>query len=86
MRQRGGPSLGDVLSEREVVEIHVKPIRHPIRRHTHLADGRSADLRFDKVLANGGDHLDDEDRERLHGCLKESIRQMKAGRTTDADS
>jgi hypothetical protein len=40
---------------------------------------------LDEILANGGDYLDDEYRERLHRSLEESIRQMKAGRTMDAD-
>ena len=36
------------------------------------------------VLANGGDGLDEEERERLHDSLREGIRQMKAGETIDA--
>jgi hypothetical protein len=34
---------------------------------------------LDEVLANGGDDLDEEERERLHRSLKESLQQMKAG-------
>jgi hypothetical protein len=38
---REGPSLREVFSEREIEKFPVKPIR----QHTHLPDGRSADLR-----------------------------------------
>lgn len=40
---------------------------------------------LDEVLARGGDCLDHEERERLHESLRESIEQMKAGQTIDAD-
>jgi hypothetical protein len=54
---------------------------------TELPEGQEVELvPLDEVLANGWDNLDDEDRERLHRSLEEGIRQMKAGRTTDADS
>jgi hypothetical protein len=53
---------------------------------TELPEGMELELvPLDEVLANGGDYLDEEDRERLHKSLEESIRQMKAGRTVDAD-
>ena len=69
LAHREGPSLGDVLSEREVVEIHVKPIRHPIRRHTHLADGRSADLRL-QARARGPPYRRPDRRSRLDARLQ----------------
>ncbi len=53
---------------------------------TDLPDGEVVDLvPVDEVLASGGDYLDKEDRERLHECLRESIRQMKSGQLIDAD-
>jgi hypothetical protein len=53
---------------------------------TELPEGKEVELvPLHEVLASGGDYDDDEERERLHRSLKESIRQMKAGRTTDAD-
>ena len=38
---------------------------------------------LDEVLADGGDYLDDEERERLHESLRESIRHMKADQVVD---
>ena len=53
---------------------------------TELPEGQEVQLvPLDEVLTNGGDYLDDEERERLHRSLEESIRQMKAGRTLDAE-
>jgi hypothetical protein len=52
---------------------------------TDLPEGEVVDLvPLDEVLASGGDYLDDDERERLHESLRESIRQMKAGQTMDA--
>ena len=52
---------------------------------TDLPEGEEVELvPLDEVLVSGGDYLDDEDRERLHESLRESIRQMKAGQTVDA--
>jgi hypothetical protein len=52
---------------------------------TDLPEGEVIELvPLDEVLANGGDYLDDEERERLNASLREGIRQMKAGQTTDA--
>ena len=37
------------------------------------------------VLANnGGDYLDDEERQRLHRSIERGIEDVKAGRTVDA--
>jgi hypothetical protein len=47
---------------------------------TDLPDGTELEL----VLADGGDGLDAEERERLHESLRESIEQMKRGETIDA--
>ena len=52
---------------------------------TDFPEGEEVDLvPLDEVLASGGDYLDDEERERLHESLRESIRQMKAGQMVDA--
>lgn len=53
---------------------------------TTLPDGEIVELvPLDEVLASGGDYLDEEERQRLHQALRESIEQMKAGQTIDAD-
>jgi predicted transcriptional regulator len=38
---------------------------------------------LDEVLARGGDHLDDEERARLHASIERGIEDVKAGRTVD---
>ncbi len=51
---------------------------------TELPEGEEVELvPLDEVLASGGDCLDDEERERLHESLRESIKQMKAGQMVD---
>ncbi len=53
---------------------------------TELPEGEEVELvPLDEVLASGGDYLDDEERERLHHALRESIRQMKAGQGVEAE-
>jgi hypothetical protein len=47
---------------------------------TDLPDGTELEV----VLADSGDGLDAEERERLHESLRESIEQMKRGETIDA--
>jgi len=52
---------------------------------TELPEGEEVELvPLDEVLASGGDYLDDEERERLHESLRQSIREMKAGQVVDA--
>jgi hypothetical protein len=51
---------------------------------TDLPDGEIELVPLDEVLARGGDYLDDEERERLHESLRESIEEMKRGETIDA--
>lgn len=54
---------------------------------TDLPEGEIVELvPIDDVLASGGDYLDDDERERLHDSLRESIEQMKAGKLIDADA
>jgi len=38
---------------------------------------------LDKSLAEGGDYLDDEDRERLHRSIERGIEDVKAGRSVE---
>lgn len=67
------------------LKAHVKAGRLLLDEPTDLPEGEVVELvPLDEVLANGGDYLDDEERERLHESLRESIRQMKAGQTVDA--
>ncbi|HYU14522.1 MAG TPA: hypothetical protein VEL05_00555 [Candidatus Acidoferrum sp.] len=69
------------------IKAHVKNGRIVVDEPTDLPDGEVIDLvPLDEVLARGGDYLDQEDRERLHQSLRESIEQMKAGQTIDADA
>jgi hypothetical protein len=67
------------------LKAHVHNGRLVLDEPTDLPEGEVLELvPLDEVLANGGDYLDDEERERLHESLRESIRQMKAGDTIDA--
>jgi hypothetical protein len=67
------------------LKAHVKNGRLVLDEPTDLPEGEVIELmRVDDVLANGGDDLDEEERERLHESLREGIRQMKAGETIDA--
>jgi len=52
---------------------------------TDLPEGEEVELvPLDEVLARGGDYLDEDERERLHESLRESIEQMQRGETVDA--
>jgi hypothetical protein len=67
------------------LKAHVKAGRLVLDEPTDLPEGEEVSLvPLDEVLVSGGDYLDDEERERLHDSLRESIRQMKAGQTVDA--
>ncbi len=67
------------------LKAHVRGGRLVLDEPTELPEGEVVELvPLDEVLASGGDYLDDEERERLHESLRESIRQMKAGQTVDA--
>jgi hypothetical protein len=51
---------------------------------TDLPEGEIVELvPVNDVLAHDQDDLDDEERERLHESLRESIRQMEAGELID---
>ena len=70
----------------QAMKARVKNGRLVLDEPTDLPEGEEVDLvPLDEVFANGGDHLDDEERKRLHESLREGIRQMKAGETIDAD-
>jgi hypothetical protein len=67
------------------LKAHVKAGRLVLDEPTELPEGEVVELvPLDEVLANGGDYLDGEERERLHQSLRESIRQMRAGQAVDA--
>jgi hypothetical protein len=52
---------------------------------TELPEGEEVELvPLDEVLANGGDYLDDEERERLHQAIDRGLEDGRMGRTTDA--
>ncbi len=52
---------------------------------TNLPEGEEVEfVPLDEVLANGGDFLDDEERERLHQAIDRGLEDGRAGRTTDA--
>jgi hypothetical protein len=68
------------------LKAQVKNGRLVLDEPTDLPEGEVVELvPVDEVLASGGDYLDDEERERLHESLRESIEQMKAGQLIDAD-
>jgi hypothetical protein len=70
----------------QALKAQVKNGRLVLDEPTDLPEGEVVELvPIDEVLASGGDYLDDEERERLHEALRESIEQMKAGQLIDAD-
>ncbi len=67
------------------LKAQVKNGRLVLDEPTDLPEGEVVELvPVDEVLANGGDYLDAEERERLHDSLRESIEQMKGGQLTEA--
>jgi hypothetical protein len=63
----------------------VKDGRLVVNEPTDLPEGEVVELvPLDEVLANGGDYLDDEDRERLHQAIRKGVEDVKAGRTVEA--
>jgi hypothetical protein len=52
---------------------------------TDLPEGEVVELvPLDEVLANGGDYLDAEERERLHQSIERGLEDGRAGRTSPA--
>jgi hypothetical protein len=79
-------SICALIIDMAAIRARVENGRLIVDEPTDLPDGELIDLvPLDEVLARGGDYLDDEERERLHRSLRESIEQMKAGQTIDAD-
>lgn len=67
------------------LKAHVKNGRLLLDEPTELPEGEVIELvPLDDVLANGGDYLDDEERERLHQSIERGLEDVKAGRTVDA--
>jgi hypothetical protein len=67
------------------LKAHVRGGRLLLDEPTDLPDGEVVELvPLDEVLANGGDYLDVEDRERLHASIDRGLADAHAGRTTDA--
>ncbi len=67
------------------LKAHVHKGRLVLDEATDLPEGEGIELvPLDEVLASGGDFLDEEERERLHESLRESLQQMKAGQLISA--
>ncbi len=67
------------------LKAHVHNGRLVLDEPTDLPEGEVVELMpVDEMLSDATDCLDDDERERLHESLRESIRQMKAGQTIDA--
>jgi hypothetical protein len=67
------------------LKAHVKNGRLVLDEPTDLPEGREVELvPVDDVLASGGDHLDDEERERLHASIEQGIEDFEKGDTEDA--
>ena len=68
-----------------VMKAHVKAGRLLLDEPTNLPEGEVVELvTVDEVLAQGGDYLDDEERERLHQAIDRGMEDVRAGRTVDA--
>ena len=67
------------------LQAHVRGGRLLLDEPTDLPNGAVVVLvPLDEVLANGGDYLDAEERERLHASIDRGLEDVHAGRTTDA--
>ena len=67
------------------LKAHVRNGRLVLDEPTDPPNGEVVELvPLDEVLANGGDCLDAEDRERLHSSLDRGLEDVRSGRTTDA--
>ncbi len=70
----------------QALKAQVKNGRLVLDEPTDRPEGEVIELvPVDEVLANGGDYLDDEERERLHAALEVSVKQAQAGKLIDAD-
>ena len=69
----------------QALKAHVKGGRLVLDEPTDLPEGEVVEfVPVDDVLANGGDHLGDEERKRLHESLDRGLRDVRDGRTVDA--
>jgi hypothetical protein len=68
------------------LEARVRNGRLVLDEPTDLPEGEVVELvPVNEMLAYVHDDLDDEERERLHDSLRESVRQMRAGELIDAE-
>jgi hypothetical protein len=71
------------MTEMPSLKAHVKNGRL-VLEPTDRPEGEVIELiPLDKSLAEGGDYLDDEDRERLHRSIERGIEDVKAGRSVE---
>lgn len=87
LRARGclNPKVALHLPAMQPLKAHVRKGRLVLDEPTDLPDGEVIELvPVNEIFAGGVDDLDDEERERLHESLRESVRQMKDGETLDA--
>lgn len=80
----GGTRMGVTM---RALKAHVRGGRLVLDEPTELPEGTEVELVAvdDEVLASGGDHLDDEERERLHASIERGREDVRAGRTVDAE-
>ncbi|MBN2194342.1 MAG: hypothetical protein JW751_16110 [Polyangiaceae bacterium] len=68
------------------LKAHVRGGRLVVDEPTDLPEGEVVELvPVDDVLANGGDHLDDEERAALHAAIEASEAELDAGRVVTED-
>lgn len=73
------------LNGMRALKAHVQDGRLVLDEPTELPEGQVFELvPFDEVLANGGDDLDDEERERLHQSIDRGLADARADRTVDS--
>jgi len=63
------------------LKAHVENGRIVVDEPTNLPEGAELSV----VIADGGDELDAEERERLHASIERGIADMRAGREKDFD-
>jgi hypothetical protein len=69
------------------LKAHVQNGRLLLDEPTDLPEGEVVELvPLDEVLANGGDYLDDDERQRLHESIERGLEDVKAGRTIEAST
>ena len=72
------------MTEMPSPKAHVKNGRLVLDEPTDRPEGEVIELiPLDKSLAQGGDYLDDADRERLHRSIERGIEDVKAGRSVE---